>query len=97
MAAFALVLVASGNAAFLAGNASPVCQQVRGADAKTAGVRGESGGANSVTKAGKMGDELAMVNAGQTQEFGACWSAAKLAGSSAKGTEDLGAGEHGVE
>ena len=36
-----------------------------------------------------------MVNAGQTQELGACWGAAKLAGSGAKGGEDLGAGKHG--
>jgi hypothetical protein len=34
------------------------------------------------------------VNAGQTQELGACWGAAKLAGSGAKGAEDLGAGKH---
>jgi hypothetical protein len=37
------------------------------------------------------------VNAGQTQELGSCWGAAKLAGSCAKGAKDSGAGKHGKE
>jgi hypothetical protein len=35
------------------------------------------------------------MNAGQSQELGAGWGVAKLAGSGAKGAEDLRAGEHG--
>jgi hypothetical protein len=93
--AFALVFVAGRHTAFLAGEARPIGQQVSGADAKTSGIRGESGSANGVTIPRKMGDELAMVNAGQTQELSACGSAAKLAGSGAKGGEDLLAGKHG--
>jgi hypothetical protein len=92
--ALALVFVAGRNAAFFAGEAGPIGQQVSGTDANASGIRGESGGANGVTIAGKMGDELAMVNAGQTQELGACWGAAKLAGSGAKSGEDLLAGKH---
>jgi hypothetical protein len=42
-----------------------------------------------------MRDQPAVMNAGQTQELSAGWGAAKLAGSGAKGTEDLGAGKHG--
>lgn len=97
MAAFALVLVAGGHAAFLAGETGPVGQQVSGADAKSSRIRRESCGADGVSEAGKMGNELAMVNAGQTQELGASWGASKLSGSGTEGAEDLGAGEHGTE
>jgi hypothetical protein len=44
-----------------------------------------------------MRDQPAVVDAGQAQKLGACWGAAKLAGSGAKGAEDLGAGKHGEE
>ena len=47
--------------------------------------------------AGEMRDEPAIVDAGETQELGACWRMAKLAGSSAESAEDLGAGKHGTE
>jgi hypothetical protein len=45
-----------------------------------------SGWAKSLSKAepylpGEMRDQPAIVDAGQTQELSACWSAAKLAGS----------------
>jgi hypothetical protein len=42
-----------------------------------------------------MGPKLGIVNAGQAQELDAGRCAAKLAGSGAKGAEDLRAGEHG--
>ena len=46
IAALPLVLVAGGNAAFLAGEAGPVSEQGGGADANTARVRRESSGTN---------------------------------------------------
>src|SRR5207302_8349847 len=68
VAAFALVFVAGGHAAFFARETRPVSQQVSGADAKTAGVRRESGGADGgAVSAGEMRDQPAIVDAGQTQ------------------------------
>src|SRR5579864_1474923 len=97
VAALALVFLAGGNAAFLAGETGPVSQQVSGADAKTARVGRESGSADGrAVSAGKVRDQPAIVNAGQPQELGACWRMAKLACSGAEGAEDLGAGKHGI-
>jgi hypothetical protein len=42
-----------------------------------------------------MRDQPAIVDSGKAQELGAGRCAAKLAGSGAKGAEDLRAGEHG--
>jgi hypothetical protein len=93
--ALAVVFFARRNAALFADDAGPVGQQVSGADAKASGIGGESGSANGIPVAGKMGPKLGIVNAGQAQELDAGRCAAKLAGSGAKGAEDLRAGEHG--
>src|SRR5215831_18743611 len=98
MAALALVLFAGRNAAFLAGEAGPVGEQGGGTDAKASRVRGESSGANGgAVSAREVWNQAAVMNACETQELGAGWGTAKLAGSGAKSAKDLRAGKHGEE